>query len=90
MDKKQRLANAHMIQQGASNPVPVARALSEAISEARERNEDPAQDPAVFLILHQLTWILTGHDIAATTHTNDRYNKAYDLALAAIAKETQA
>jgi hypothetical protein len=54
MAKTKRHSDAIFIQRGASNPSGVARSLVAAIDEARAENKDPAQDPAVRLIVHQL------------------------------------
>lgn len=61
-----RNSNARGIQNGASNPHAIARVLVEALDECRADNVQPADDPAVFLILHQLTWVLTHLDFAVS------------------------
>jgi hypothetical protein len=73
-----RNANALICQAGASNERRVASCLVEAIDECRAANVDPRQDHAVFLILHQLAYLLTGKDLATTGHTFDRYTQAYN------------
>lgn len=55
---------AAICQGGASNARRVASCLVEAIDECWAENVDPKQDPAVFLITHQLVWLITGHDLA--------------------------
>ena len=67
-----RIEHARIAQSGASNPRRLATCLVEAIDECRTENIDPAQDAAVFMVLHQLGWLLTGHDIG----TGDRWLKA--------------
>lgn len=60
----QRQEFARICQEGASNRRRVSRALLEAIEECQAEGADPDKDPAVFLILHQLAFLLTGHDMA--------------------------
>ena len=60
----QRHKHAILCQDGASNERRVASSLVEAIDECRAEMVDPRKDPAVHLILHQLTFLLTGNDIA--------------------------
>lgn len=74
---------ARLVQAGASNPRAVAQALVNAIDECRAEGGNERDDHAVFLILHQLAFILTGHDVACEPGLSDRYSKAYD----AIIKE---
>ena len=57
-----RTEYARIAQSGASNPRRLASALVEAIDECRAENVDPAQDAAVYLITHQLGWLLMGTD----------------------------
>lgn len=63
---------ARIAQSGASNERRLASCLVEAIDECRIECKDPAADPAVFLILHQLCWVLLGHDVSV----GDRWMKA--------------
>lgn len=49
-----RFADALAIQQGASNPSGVARALVRAINACHGENVRTSEDPAVRLIVHQL------------------------------------
>lgn len=63
-------------QDGASNRRRVSRALHEAIEECAAQGVDADADPAVFLILHQLTFLLTGHDLALSGALNKRYHEA--------------
>ena len=74
-----RNALAKLIQEGASNPIPISRALNEAIAECREEKVSPSEDPAVFMILHQLAYILGAGDIANTDQGIARYREAYDV-----------
>lgn len=80
---------ADICQGGASNERRVAMALVEAIDECRAENTDPREDPAVFLILHQLAHLLTkGHDIAlADARLGERYNTAYAAVTNALKDE---
>ena len=55
---------ARIIQGGASNQRKIAACLVEAIDECRAEGVRMEADPAVYLILHQLVYILTGTDIA--------------------------
>lgn len=55
---------ARICQDGASNERRVAMALVEAIDECRAENVDPKTDPACYLILHQLNWLMLGRDTA--------------------------
>ena len=56
---RNRFQNAHEIQEhGACNPSGIARALVEAIDEARGEGVPAAKDPAVRLICHQLAFLL--------------------------------
>lgn len=70
-------------QGGASNRRRVSRALHEAVEECNLSvpYANPDDDPAVFLILHQLTYLLTGHDIALG---NDVLQKRYDDSMKAV------
>lgn len=58
-----RNEHARICQQGASNERKVAQCLVEAIDECRAEGVNPREDAAVFLINHQLAFLLTGHDI---------------------------
>lgn len=58
-----RFETALQIQEGASNRRLVSRKLHEAIVEVSDAGGDPDSDPAVFLILHQLAFLLTGMDV---------------------------
>lgn len=72
-----RFKNALIVQGGASNRRKVAAVLLEAIDEVRAENGSTEEDPAIFLILHQLTFLLSGHDIAcAADYLNGRWEKA--------------
>ena len=71
-----RFKNARDIQAGASNPVAIINVLKDAVVEARAENADPAKDPAVYLILHQLAWVLIGKDIG-----DERFSPAYNQVL---------
>lgn len=62
----QRFKDAQPAQAGACNPRPIANALVNAIDECRAEGISPAEDPAVFLILHQITYLLTDHDLAVS------------------------
>lgn len=55
-----RFKDAATAQSGACNPIPIASALVNAIDECRAEGVEPREDPAVFLILHQIVFILTG------------------------------
>lgn len=61
-----RNKNAVIIQGGASNRRLIARKLCEALDEVDSEAGDVDEDPAVFLILHQLVYLLAGYDICAT------------------------
>ena len=72
MDK--RNANARGIQNGACNPHAISRVLVEALDECRALYLNPADDPAVFLILHQLVFLLMERDVAVSdTYLGDRW-----------------
>lgn len=74
-----RNANALICQDGASNERRVASCLVEAIDECRAAGLNPRQDPACFLILHQLAHLLTGFDIACGIHAlGERYGQDYN------------
>jgi hypothetical protein len=55
---RNRFLNAEWIQQGASNPAGVARALVDAIDQARKEGIDERTDAACRLIAHQLAFLL--------------------------------
>ena len=76
MTTPKRNANAITAQSGASNPRPIAQALVDAIGECYVEGVAPNKDPAVFLILHQLAWVLTGHDLGSHRDLAERYVKA--------------
>ncbi len=63
--KRNRFRNADLIQMGACNPSGVARALVEAIDQAREERIDPREDAAVRMICHQLAFLLGVGEIDA-------------------------
>jgi len=73
-----RNKTAYRIQQGASNPRPIANELLKAIDECRAEGKNEREDPAVFLILHQLCFVLTGHDFAFGGALSSRHGKAYE------------
>lgn len=56
----QRFRDAQTAQNGACNPRPIANALVDAIGECYVEGISPAEDAAVFLILHQLAHVLVG------------------------------
>lgn len=73
-----RNAMAVICQEGASNRRRVSRALHEAVEECAAEGVDADADPAVFLILHQLTFLLTGHDfVIGSDRLNARFTKAW-------------
>lgn len=76
MTTPKRHTNAITAQSGASNPRPIAQALVDAIGECYVEGVAPNKDPAVFLILHQLAFVLTGHDFVGTTAMINRYEDA--------------
>lgn len=57
-----RFKDALAIQEGASNRRLVSRKLHEAIVECQDEGKSTEDCPAVFLICHQLTFLVTGHD----------------------------
>lgn len=67
-----RNEHARICQGGASNQRLIAGCLVEAIDECRAEGVSMKADPAVYLILHQLVYVLTGSDIAG----HDRYTAA--------------
>lgn len=71
----QRNKDALTCQGGASNERRVAAALVSAIDECRADCKDPREDPAVFLILHQLTFLLTGQDTGPGSRWLECMNK---------------
>lgn len=77
----QRREFARICQDGASNRRRVARALYEAIEECQAEGVDPDDDPSVFLILHQLSFLLTGHDMAVS---DPRLSQRWDDAMRAV------
>lgn len=73
----ERKKMAEICQSGASNRRRVSRALHEAIEECNVEGVSTEDDPFVFLILHQLVFLLTGDDIAVG---NERLSKRWDEA----------
>jgi hypothetical protein len=71
-----RFLNAHTAQSGACNPRPISQALRDAIFDCYECGVPPENDPAVFLILHQLVYILTGHDFSFNAAMSTRWDQA--------------
>ena len=68
---RNRFANAIAIQNpGASNPSGVARALVEALDEARAENVDTRTDPACRMICHQLAFLM---GVGEIDHSLDEY-----------------
>ena len=59
-----RAKNAIAVQNGASNPIVLTRLLDEAVRECLAENSSVQDDAAVFLISHQLVYVVTGHDFA--------------------------
>lgn len=74
----ERMKAAITCQSGACNPLPISLALNEAIQECRTKDVEPSEDAAVFLILHQLVYLMTGHDLVVNQRMMDRYNKAVE------------
>lgn len=73
MNKRNEFAK--IAQSGATNQRRVAMALVEAIGECRAEGVSEDEDPAVFLILHQLAHLLTGgYDIASN---NERMRRRW-------------
>lgn len=69
-----RFKDAATAQSGACNPIPIASALVNALAECYAERVPSAEDPAVFLILHQLTYLLTDHDfVMSTARLGERY-----------------
>lgn len=62
---------ARICQSGASNPRPMIQALANAINDCYAEGVAPNEDPAVFLILHQLCWALTGSTPGSQQHWED-------------------
>ena len=80
--------DALVIQQGACNPSGVARALVQAIDEARAECSDTdsvRRDPAVRLICHQLAFLLGAWELE---HDLTAYGEAIRLCKDAVAAET--
>ncbi|CAL8480965.1 hypothetical protein [Caballeronia sp. S22] len=67
-----RFEDAPMIQQGASNPIGVTRALQRAINACHRESLSASEDPAVRLIVHQLAYICGVH---AIDHDPDVYSQ---------------
>ena len=59
---KARIKAAQTCQAGACNPIPISKALHDAIMEVHKEGGDARKDAAVYLILHQLSYILVGTD----------------------------
>lgn len=71
---------AKIAQGGASNAYRLSTALTEAMQECRDEGVDYHEDPAVFLILHQLVWVLTTHDFSLDSERMaKRWGAAYKL-----------
>jgi hypothetical protein len=87
MNKRNKMAR--VCQEGASNERRVAMALVEAIDECIADGCSPRNDAAVFMIAHQLTWLLTGHDFTVgNDRMSDRWNRDTKIVeLAAITEE---
>lgn len=72
-----RFKTALMIQGGASNRRLVSRKLHEAIVECQDEGKSTEDCPAIFLICHQMTFLLTGHDFALSgEHMINRWTDA--------------
>lgn len=84
-----RFKTAQIIQSGASNQRLIAAKLLEAIDEVRNENGDIQSDPAVFLILHQLAWVLTGHDFSIGNRMGERWSEATKAIEAKLAEVPQ-
>ena len=80
MSKPERFKNALIIQEGASNRRLISRKLTEAVVECSDEGKNPDDCPACFLILHQLAWLLTSHDIA-------RDHEQYQRSISACQRE---
>lgn len=75
----ERIKSALICQAGACNPRPIAKALLDAIDECRAEGVEEANDPAVFLILHQLVWVLAGNDFACASEVQQaRYDRSME------------
>ncbi len=71
-----RNKKAAICQGGASNARRVTLCLLEALDDCRLENKPEQEDAAVFLILHQLTRILTGHDFTiGNKHMSELWSK---------------
>ena len=66
---RNRHTNAALIQQGACNIRGIARSLVEAADAAGEEGIQPAEDPAVRLIIHQLAFLANVDEINSTLDT---------------------
>lgn len=74
-----RIENARIVQGGASNERKVAQVLVDAIDECRAQGVNARDDDAVFLILHQLAFLVTGHDLAVgDDRLAERWRRAAD------------
>lgn len=78
-----RFKETLQIQEGASNRRLVSRKLHEMIVEVSDAGGDPDSDPAVFLVLHQLVWILTSRDMA---HSHEEWRMATEACQAKVAE----
>lgn len=67
-----RFKNALFIQEGACNPRPISNELTKAINECYTEGVAPSEDGAVFLILHQLSFILCG----SSPGTHEQWERA--------------
>lgn len=78
MAKRQEYAK--IAQEGASNALRLSTALTGALQECIDEKIDYSEDPAVFLILHQLVWVLTQYDMCCGfDEMSKRWNEAYKL-----------
>lgn len=74
---KNRFDDAWFIQHGACNVTAIARSLRIACIEAsRETNDNPAKDPAVRMIVHQLAHLIDYHGLDNNLH---EYSKLYKI-----------
>lgn len=73
-------------QGGASNRRRVSRALHEAIEECYLDGVNADDDPSVFLIAHQLIYLLTGHDFVVG---EERLQRRYDAAMKDVMAPTK-
>lgn len=78
-----RAKNAIAVQNGASNPLALTRLLDEAVRECQQENASVQDDAAVFLISHQLVYVVTGHDFAMG-RMNQRWQDSMALLRSAV------